>query len=220
MIGQGLCAAVYTQTSDVEGEINGLMTYDREVVKLDMEHSAALHAGLYDLEREISGITPMPDAPPKAVEPETTILIPTSEEQGQIWRFTTETPEEDWMQPTFDDADWKTGIGMFGTTDTPGTRIETEWSSSDIWMRRTFELGAIPSEAMLRIFHDEDVKVYLNGTLVKSLNGYTVQFVNVSIDEPDVLREGRNTIAVHCHQSGGGQGIDVGLVEIKDRKQE
>lgn len=35
MIGRGLSAAVYTQTTDVEVEVNGLMTYDRKVVKLD-----------------------------------------------------------------------------------------------------------------------------------------------------------------------------------------
>ena len=34
---QGLCAAVYTQVSDVEDEINGLLTYDREVEKLTPE---------------------------------------------------------------------------------------------------------------------------------------------------------------------------------------
>lgn len=34
---RGLCAAVYTQLSDVEDELNGLMTYDRRVVKLDAE---------------------------------------------------------------------------------------------------------------------------------------------------------------------------------------
>jgi beta-galactosidase/beta-glucuronidase len=33
----GLCAAIYTQTSDVEGEVNGIMTYDRDVVKLDVK---------------------------------------------------------------------------------------------------------------------------------------------------------------------------------------
>ena len=33
--GQGLSAAVYTQTTDVEIEVNGLMTYDREVIKMD-----------------------------------------------------------------------------------------------------------------------------------------------------------------------------------------
>ena len=31
----GFSAAVYTQTTDVEGEVNGLMTYDRKVIKLD-----------------------------------------------------------------------------------------------------------------------------------------------------------------------------------------
>ena len=31
---QGLCGAVYTQVSDVEEEVNGLLTYDRKVNKL------------------------------------------------------------------------------------------------------------------------------------------------------------------------------------------
>ena len=35
MVAQGFSAAVYTQTTDCETELNGLMTYDREVVKLD-----------------------------------------------------------------------------------------------------------------------------------------------------------------------------------------
>lgn len=36
-IKSGLCAAVYTQLTDVEDELNGLMTYDREVVKIDVD---------------------------------------------------------------------------------------------------------------------------------------------------------------------------------------
>lgn len=35
MIPLGVSAAVYTQTTDVEGEVNGLMTYDRKVIKID-----------------------------------------------------------------------------------------------------------------------------------------------------------------------------------------
>ena len=37
----GCSAAVYTQTTDVEGEVNGLMTYDRAVIKVDMPRIAA-----------------------------------------------------------------------------------------------------------------------------------------------------------------------------------
>ena len=35
MVRSGFSAAVYTQTTDVEGEVNGLMTYDRKVIKLE-----------------------------------------------------------------------------------------------------------------------------------------------------------------------------------------
>ena len=40
---RGVAAAVYTQTTDVEGEVNGLMTYDREVQKLTSQELAELH---------------------------------------------------------------------------------------------------------------------------------------------------------------------------------
>ena len=43
----GLSAAVYTQTTDVEGEINGLMTYDRKVIKMPTETLKELHTKLY-----------------------------------------------------------------------------------------------------------------------------------------------------------------------------
>ena len=33
--GEGLSGTVYTQLCDVEDEVNGLLTYDREVLKLD-----------------------------------------------------------------------------------------------------------------------------------------------------------------------------------------
>ena len=36
-IAKGISGAVYTQTTDVEGEVNGLMTYDRAITKMDAE---------------------------------------------------------------------------------------------------------------------------------------------------------------------------------------
>jgi hypothetical protein len=43
----GLSAAIYTQTTDVEIEVNGLMTYDRAVIKMDAERVGAANRRLY-----------------------------------------------------------------------------------------------------------------------------------------------------------------------------
>ena len=43
LVKQGLAAAIYTQTTDVEGEVNGLMTYDRKVIKYDIAKLAEWH---------------------------------------------------------------------------------------------------------------------------------------------------------------------------------
>ena len=47
-IERGLSAAIYTQTSDVEIEINGYLTYDREVEKLDFARLRQMHLSLYN----------------------------------------------------------------------------------------------------------------------------------------------------------------------------
>ena len=43
LIDDGFAAAIYTQTTDVEVEVNGLMTYDRKVLKLDMDRLSAIN---------------------------------------------------------------------------------------------------------------------------------------------------------------------------------
>ncbi|MEO6001106.1 MAG: sugar-binding domain-containing protein [Chitinophagaceae bacterium] len=48
MIKKGLSAAVYTQTTDVEGEVNGLMTYDRKVMKMPVDKLKQMHSKFYD----------------------------------------------------------------------------------------------------------------------------------------------------------------------------
>lgn len=44
LIKKGLCGCIYTQVSDVEEEINGLVTYDRKIVKVPVEVMAAINA--------------------------------------------------------------------------------------------------------------------------------------------------------------------------------
>jgi hypothetical protein len=57
---QGISGGVYTQTTDIEGEINGLMTYDRKVIKIPAEELAKLHDTLF---------TDKPDQAVKAEKP-------------------------------------------------------------------------------------------------------------------------------------------------------
>jgi hypothetical protein len=47
LIAQGLAAAIYTETTDVEIEINGYLTYDRAVEKMDAEQIRAAHEKLH-----------------------------------------------------------------------------------------------------------------------------------------------------------------------------
>ena len=203
LIGQGLSAAVYTQTSDVEVEVNGLLTYDRQVVKMDLESIAAAANRLY--------------LPP----PKVTTLLATSQFKAQAWSYTTEKPADGWQQVRFDDSAWKRGPGGFGTKDTPGAVVGTTWDSSDIWLRRTVTLDSLPTagDLGLSIHHDEDADVYVNGQLVKRLTGYvsSYQLVTLAPKALKAFKAGRNTVAVHCRQTRGGQFIDVGLIVIQEQ---
>jgi hypothetical protein len=203
LIGKGLSAAVYTQTTDVEVEVNGLMTYDREVIKLDVKDTAAWHKSLF--------------GPP----PELHTLVETSETTAQKWRYTITKPGAEWFKPDFDDSKWPEGDGGFGTKGTPGAVVRTEWKTDDIWIRRSFELKAAPAgDVFLRLHHDEDADVYLNGVLAARVSAYVTEYgpVPITAEARKALGAGKNVIAVKCHQTTGGQYIDVGLEEVKSTR--
>ena len=57
---KGLCAAIYTQVSDVEDEVNGLMTYDRRVVKPDGDTMLPIAQALRDaMEKTVASFEKM-----------------------------------------------------------------------------------------------------------------------------------------------------------------
>jgi hypothetical protein len=203
LIGQGLAAAVYTQTTDVEGEVNGLLTYDRAESKIEPELLARWHRRLYE------------------PAPKLKVLLASSQNQPQKWRFTEKAPDAAWMKNDFADETWTEGVGGFGTKMTPNTTVRTEWKTSDIWLRRSFELAEVPQgEIYLDVYHDEDAEIYLNGVLAASPRGYVTSYgaIPISPEARKTLVKGQNRLAIHCKQTGGGQYIDAGLIELVPAK--
>jgi hypothetical protein len=199
---KGLSAAIYTQITDVEVECNGLLTYDRKIIKPSLKRIAAANRGDFSL------------APP---EPVVTVVVPTSETVGQEWRHTVVDPGEGWQFSAFGDSVWERGFGGFGTAGTPGAVVRTGWSSGRIWMRRHFSLGDVHRDRLaLRMHHDEDADVYINGVLAVSAAGWSSEYETYALTKASVysLRNAGNTLAVTCRQTEGGQYIDAGLVEI------
>ncbi len=141
-------------------------------------------------------------------------IAPTSEAQPQIWRYTLTEPAGNWWEADYDDSAWREGVAPFAREGTPGVRVGSEWLTGDIWLRRSFDWdGVIDEPLVLRVYHDEDAVVYLNGVKAASLPGWRSGYVEraLSREAAGVLKAGRNVLAVHCHQTNGGQGVDAGL---------
>ena len=198
-----LSAAIYTQISDVETEINGLLTYDR-IPKVDMKLFKAINQRIINQK-----IIQFDD------------VVPTSQKTGRSWKYTTTLPATSWTQQSFNDSAWKTAQGGFGTAGTPGAVIQTTWNSPDIWMRQQFTLTDVKREELpklaLNLHHDDNCDVYINGVLAGSFNGYSsayeIDYIKKEARNALIIN-GKNTISVHCTQIAGGQYIDCGIVKI------
>ncbi|MEU1810632.1 AbfB domain-containing protein [Micromonospora aurantiaca (nom. illeg.)] len=59
MLGKGLSASVYTEIADQEGELNGFLTYDRQVVKMDQARVRAANLALINASRSIGSSAPV-----------------------------------------------------------------------------------------------------------------------------------------------------------------
>ena len=202
LITAGLSAAVYTQTTDVEIEVNGFMSYDREVIKYPVDKMKKSNESL------------------RGPEMKSEIVIGCSKKTAKVWKYAFDKPADNWFAPDFDDSAWKEGEGGFGTEGTPGAVVRTKWDTSDIWIRRVSEdvkaedLKDVDS-MLAYVSHDEDCEIYINGVKIAEYAGYQdYYYADVDLDAlKSALKEGPNVVAIHCKQTKGGQYIDFGLVK-------
>ena len=143
------------------------------------------------------------------------VLVPTAEKRPVAWRYTLAQPAEGWVGSDFDDRAWEQGSAPFGREEASIARKpNTVWSSADIWLRRTFEMPAGQfAELTLVLHHDEDTEIYVNGVLATKASGFNAAYesFDISPEAQAVLVPGTNTMAVHSHQTVGGQYIDLGI---------
>lgn len=200
----GLSAAVYTQITDVEGEVNGVTTYDRKVIKLDEVRARRLHESLY--------------TPP----PQVRLLTPASA-SSQPWRYTFNPPAPRWTTSGFNDAEWQQGPAPFHGADDPFFAGGTPWNTDEIWARRTFRLANVPETLWVKVAHGvSHGTLYLNGEVLLKLDGArdtAGRFRHLERSNlVQLLQSGENVLAIYGERKEGRRGIDVGLYALEKQR--
>ena len=187
---RGLAGAVYTQTTDVEIEINGLLTYDRKLVKYEPAKLKALHEAVYRAADK--GTLPAGGAKE---------LFPA---RADGWSY------------SFDSRTWRTGRAGFGDETIKGhsaASVATPWTTRELWVKRTFNWdGGDIQGAWLEMFHDEDTEVYVNGVRILAVKGYNTSYAPFELDVAALLKalkKGENEFSAHVRQTEGGQYFDA-----------
>lgn len=196
----GLSTSIYRQLTDVENELDGLVTYDRQVTKVVAKTVA-------DANTEASPIVPLLQASEFENKPEYV-------KDAQIFRYTTTLPANQFIDANFNDTNWTPAPAGIGDTPDAGARIRTLLSFGEIWARTSFTLDKKPTGRLIvRLMYDEDTQVWVNGVRAADLNGYTTKYGDyLSSDAATAaLVAGKNTVAVHTNNTNGGRYFDVGL---------
>src|SRR5690349_4337365 len=129
-------------------------------------------------------------------------VIPTSEEKTYDTKYTETEPAGEWMKASFNDQSWKSGKAPFGNNE---KRVKTQWKSNNLWVRRTFDLASADfNKLYLKLRHDDNIKVYINGEKIYDVTGWTGKFIYIPITNNKILKKGRNVMAIHIENTAGG----------------
>lgn len=144
-------------------------------------------------------------------------------DRGQTWKYVISTSstavDSTFYQDSFDDSSWKSGkapFGSFGAT-------STTWNDSTgnyIWLRNEFTVTDLNkfkgSDLYFDMFFDDTISIYINEKLVFTNNSYNTAYemkkANKTVDQ--VLKQGKNTIAVRLGDTGGGHFFDTGIKAV------
>jgi Glutaminase A six helical-hairpin domain/Domain of unknown function (DUF5127)/Domain of unknown function (DUF4964) len=147
-----------------------------------------------------------------------TPIIPSANYKNWQGQYTFDIPADGWEKTDFNDKNWKTGKGAFGTSGMP--ELQTLWETKDIWVRREFTIPEnLPANDIYLIYsHDDIFELYLNGTQLVKTEYEWHNNVVLKIDRNLLIQGEKNIIAAHCHNRTGGGYVDFGLFQESDKK--
>ncbi|WP_421941245.1 glutaminase domain-containing protein [Pedobacter sp.] len=140
-------------------------------------------------------------------------IVPSSDERAYQVKYTETEPQGDWKALNYSANDWKSGSAPIGDD---AKSAKTLWKSHDIWVRRNFTVAnpASINELFLKLNHDDNIEVFLNGKKIYTKEGWTNDFQYIALNNnKTALVAGENVIAIHLLNTAGGRFLDFGLVE-------
>ncbi|PWS27077.1 glutaminase [Pedobacter yonginense] len=148
-------------------------------------------------------------------------VLGTSDEKEYQVKYSMTEPQGDWKALNYNADGWKTGSAPIGDD---AKNVKTLWKSHDIWVRRSFNITnpASINDLFLKINHDDNIEVFLNGKKIYTKEGWTsnFQYIALSNSDKNALKSGNNVIAIHLINTAGGRYLDFGLAnKEKDNAQ-
>ena len=139
-------------------------------------------------------------------------ILPASDEETYSVSYSESKPDENWISTSYDASAWKTGEAPFSENE---SMAKTVWNTDDLYYRRSFDLETTDLESLyLKLSHDDNVKVWLNGVQIADINGWQNSYKYLPIPEEamQTLKTEGNVLAIHIRNTAGGQFLDAGLV--------
>lgn len=147
------------------------------------------------------------------------MIVPSAAEKQSIWNYTETAPDDKWTASDFNDSSWKKGASVFGGEVID--KVKTTWTSKDIWLRKEVQFNELLEEPVLKIIHDDDYEVYINGEQLMTevgASGEEYKYIKLDEEKGKLFKKGKNVIAVHCINTGGNQFIDLGIGKVGEIK--
>jgi len=198
LVSAGLSAAIYTQTTDVEGEVNGLITYDREVVKIEHDKIREMILPLYEDYWDAY------------------YFVRDAESEPNEWNVSSAFPSNGWTSTEFDDFQWQKQNTPLTTYDNFFLDSATTWDGKELFLRKEFESTTMPDKLYLKHYvPNAKIEVYLNGKLLwkhEDKGGRKRHYTHVDIsNQKHLMKSGKNVLSVILDKAAENASFDIGL---------